>query len=230
MKHVLVVDDEAHIREVVTYALRKEGYEVTEAKNGNDGLARIGAGNVDLVVLDVMLPDIDGLEILRRVRGAVAPRLPVLFLSARAEEVDRVVGLEVGGDDYLVKPFSPRELVARVRALFRRAETGPAEKEAPPAQTLRHGEVIIDVERHEVRARGELVQLTPTEFGLLSALLERPGVVLSRAQLMQRAYRYDNFITERTIDTHVRRVRSKLRPLEVDPIETVHGVGYKARA
>ncbi len=228
MKHILVVDDEARIREVVAYALRKEGYEVSEAADGAIAMRLLAAGNVDLCVLDVMLPEVDGLEICRRLRSSAASaRIPILFLSARSEEVDRVVGLELGGDDYLVKPFSPRELVARVRALFRRIEPG-VEAVPKPSATVTHGPIAMDSERHEVRCRGTLVTLTATEFGLLGALIERPGVVLSRGQLMQRAYKYDNLITERTIDTHVRRIRAKFREFDVDPIETVHGVGYKA--
>jgi len=137
-----------------------------------------------------------------------------------------VLGLELGGDDYLVKPFSPRELVARVKAVLRRTSDG-AQIEAP-RRVLEHGEVRIDLDRHEVRARGVIVALTQTELGMLAALIERPGVVLSRGQLMQRAYAWDNLVTERTIDTHVRRIRQKLKVHGVDPIATVHGVGYKA--
>jgi len=223
-KHILIVDDEARIREVLLYALKKEGFEVTALADGPAAVAAVEAGGVDLVVLDVMLPELDGLEVCRRIRRN--HRVPILFLSARGEEVDRIVGLELGGDDYLTKPFSPRELVARVRAVFRRVEAA-----APPElrpSVLLHGAVEIDTERHEVRYEGLVVPLTPTEFGLLGALLERPGVVLSRGQLMARAYRYDNLITERTIDTHVRRIRAKFRAAGGDPIATVHGVGYKA--
>ena len=228
MKHILVVDDEARIREVVAYALRKEGYTVSEAADGAVALTQLAVGTVDLCVLDVMLPEVDGLEVCRRLRASpVSARIPILFLSARSEEVDRVVGLELGGDDYLIKPFSPRELVARVRALFRRVEPG-LEPPPKPSATLTHGSIEMDAERHEVRCRGSLVTLTATEFGLLGALIERPGIVLSRGQLMQRAYKYDNLITERTIDTHVRRIRAKFRSFDVDPVETVHGVGYKA--
>jgi two-component system OmpR family response regulator len=231
-KHILVVDDEARIREVVEYALKREGFRVTSAEDGRSALAAARAGGVDLVVLDVMLPDVDGLEVCRTLRAS--SRLPVLFLSARGEEVDRVVGLELGGDDYLTKPFSPRELVARVRAVLRRAES-PAPAAAPvsepepvKAQVVRHRGIELDGERHEVRFGGQAIALTPTEFGLLGALLERPGVVFSRAQLMQRAYAYDNLVTERTIDTHVRRIRAKFRAAGGVPIATVHGVGYKA--
>ncbi|WP_437662037.1 response regulator [Sorangium sp. So ce1182] len=227
-KHILVVDDEARIREVLLYALQKEGYTVTAVADGRAAIeaAGAGAGRVDLVVLDVMLPELDGLEVCRRLRAG--SRTPILFLSARADEVDRIVGLELGGDDYLTKPFSPRELVARVRALLRRAEAPPP---APPpearAAVLRHGPIEVDTDRHEARYLGQPVSLTATELGVLGALLERPGVVLSRGQLMQRAYRYDNLITERTIDTHVRRIRAKFRAVGGDPIATVHGVGYK---
>jgi two-component system OmpR family response regulator len=230
MKHVLVVDDEARIREVVEYALRREGFRVTSAADGRSGLSALAPGGVDLAILDVMLPDVDGLELCREIRSGNARALPILFLSARGEEIDRVVGLELGADDYLSKPFSPRELVARVRAILRRADAAPAP--APPAATpaaVAHGGVQIDAERHEVRFEGRLVSLTPTEFGLLSALFERPGVVLSRAQLMQRAYAYDNLVTERTIDTHVRRIRAKFRAAGGDPIATVHGIGYRAQ-
>ncbi|WP_437751768.1 response regulator [Sorangium sp. So ce1389] len=225
-KHILVVDDEARIREVLLYALQKEGYTVTAVADGRAAVEAAGAGRVDLVVLDVMLPELDGLEVCRRLRAG--SRTPILFLSARADEVDRIVGLELGGDDYLTKPFSPRELVARVRALLRRAEAPPP---APPpearAAVLRHGPIEVDTDRHEARYLGQPVSLTATELGVLGALLERPGVVLSRGQLMQRAYRYDNLITERTIDTHVRRIRAKFRVVGGDPIATVHGVGYK---
>jgi two-component system OmpR family response regulator len=227
-KHILVVDDEARIREVVLYALQKEGFAVQAVADGPAALEAIERGGIDLVVLDVMLPGLDGLEVCRRIRQK--HRVPILFLSSRAEEVDRIVGLEIGGDDYLTKPFSPRELCARVRAVFRRVEAPPEARPAAeaPRTVIAHGPVQIDTERHEVRYAGRIVALTPTEFGVLGALLERPGVVLSRAQLMQRAYRYDNLITERTIDTHVRRIRAKFREQGGDPIATVHGVGYKA--
>ncbi len=225
-RHVLVVDDEARIREVVTYALRRDGFVVSEAESGDAALERVAAGGIDLLVLDVMLPGTDGLEVCRRIRGS--SRTPILFLSAKGEEIDRVVGLELGGDDYLPKPFSPRELVARVRALLRRADPGEAAAPTPTRRALVHGPVEVDLDRHEVRCAGALVALTPTEMGVLATLLERPGVVYSRAVLMQRAYRWDNLVTERTIDTHVRRIRAKFRPTGVDPVATVHGVGYKA--
>ncbi len=258
MKHVLVVDDEARIREVVEYALRREGLQVTLAAVAQQALDLAAEHAFDLVVLDVMLPEIDGLEVCRQLRrrGPV----PVLFLSARGEEVDRIVGLELGGDDYLPKPFSPRELVARVRAVLRRYEDAARAASAshaprgdttsdaqatcgsrprtaprsevpnphPPSPSKDPGpDVDIDLERRRVRCRGELIELTPSEFSVLVALWERPGVVLTRAQLMQRADA-DGQVTERAIDTHVRRLRKKFRQLGVDPIGTVHGVGYRA--
>lgn len=225
--HVLVIDDEARIREVVEYALGREGYRVSSAKDGPSGLEVVAGGSVDLVVLDVSMPGIDGLEVCRRIRAVGSAG--VLFLSARGDEIDRVVGLEVGGDDYLVKPFSPRELVARVKAILRRAEgrAQPGEPKADPG-TLRLGRVTLDRARHEVRCGDAQVKLTATEFSVLAALLERPGIVFSRAQLVQKAYAYDHHVTERTVDTYVRRIRAKLREHGEDPIETVHGVGYKA--
>lgn len=224
-KHVLVVDDEKRIRDVVEYALVKTGYRVTTVPDGESALQALGRDPPDVVVLDVMLPGRDGLEVCRRIREL--GQTPVLFLSARGDEVDRIVGLELGGDDYLVKPFSPRELVARVRAVLRRFEA--AQGGAPtPAAVLSHGELVVDLDRHEARFAGQRVSLTATEFAVLAALLERPGVVLSRAQLMQHAYASDVHVTERTIDTHIRRIRSKFRALRCDPIETVHGVGYRA--
>ncbi len=229
-KRILVVEDEARIREVVEYALGREGWAVSSASDGADGLSRAQAGGFDVIVLDVMLPEIDGLELTRRLRARAGRvgRTPILFLSAKGEEVDRIVGLEIGGDDYLAKPFSPRELVARVRALLRRSEAVSEETLTAARRSISSGRLSLDLERHEARCDQQAIELTPTEFGLLVALYERPGIVLSRAQLMQRAYAYDNLITERTIDTHVKRVRAKFRPHGLDPVATVHGVGYKS--
>jgi two-component system OmpR family response regulator len=223
-KRILVVDDEARIREVVQYGLEKSGFVVQLAADGRSALEALAGGGFDLVVLDVMLPDLDGYELCRRIRAE--GHLPILFLSARSEEVDRIVGLELGADDYLVKPFSPRELVARVRAVLRRFEAA-GNHEARPT-VLQHGRVRVDLERHEVRFGDQLVPLSATELGVLAALIERPGIVLTRGQLVERAYRGDVHVTERTMDTHVRRIRAKFRVVGGDPIATVHGVGYKA--
>jgi two-component system OmpR family response regulator len=236
MKHVLVVDDEARIREVVQYALAREGFRVSLAEDGKSALELAAREAPDLVVLDVMLPDIDGLEVCRSLRRQC--QTPVLFLSARGEEVDRIVGLELGGDDYLTKPFSPRELVARVRAVLRRfddalrlAQEQRTTTEAPaPARRkkLVHCGIEIDFDRHEVHYAGQRVDLTRTELAVLAALLEYPGVVRSRAELVERGHNDGSVVTERTIDTHVRRIRRKFGCLGIDPVTTVHGVGYKA--
>ena len=224
-RHVLVVDDEKRIREVVDYALKKDGFRVSEAADAEQALLLLEREMPDLIVLDVMLPGIDGLELCRKIRARAA--VPVLFLSARGDEVDRIVGLELGGDDYLSKPFSPRELVARVRAVLRRThsdDASPAEPE--PSKIYRHGRLELDPERHRARFDAHEVALTATEFALLLALLERPGVVLTRAQLLDRAYSGEH-VTENAVDTHVRRIRAKFRGFSADPITTVHGVGFR---
>ncbi|HEY0469623.1 MAG TPA: response regulator transcription factor [Polyangiaceae bacterium] len=226
-KHVLIVDDEKRIREVVEYALQKDGFRVSSAVDGLAALAAVELDPPDLVVLDVMLPGLDGLAVCRKIRSL--RQTPILFLSARADEVDRIVGLELGGDDYMVKPFSPRELVARVRAVLRRFEVALSDPSMESeSRALCHGQLKLDIERHEASFAGQRVQLTATEFQVLAALIERPGIVLSRAQLLQRAYAYDLHVTERTLDSHVRRIRAKFRGVGGDPIATVHGVGYKA--
>jgi len=242
MPTVLIVDDETHIREVVQYALEREGFTVLCAANGREALHCAEDNHVDLVVLDILMPEMDGLEVCRRLRAR--SQVPIIFLSSRGEEVDRIVGLELGGDDYVAKPFSPREVASRVKAVLRRAPAGAASDagaaaagpSAPPAasaapakgEIVRHGRVEMDVPCHEVRVDGRKVDLTVTEFRVLHALLERPGRVLTRSQLIDRARSEDYHITERTIDTHIRRIRAKLRPFGVDPISTVHGLGYKA--
>ncbi len=226
MATILVVDDEARIRDVVQYALEREGFEVVVVADGETALAELERRAVDLVVLDILLPDIDGLSICRRIRQQGS--LPIIFLSSRTEEVDRILGLELGGDDYVTKPFSPRELAIRVKTVLRRTSGDTKGGSAKAGDTLRVGSVEIDVSRHEVKVKDEKISLTVTEFGVLRALLERPGRLLTRQQLIDRAYAHDNIITERTIDTHIRRIRAKMKPFDVDPIETVHGLGYKA--
>jgi two-component system, OmpR family, response regulator len=233
-KRILVVEDEDRIREVVEYALEREGWDVTLVGDGRLGLREAETGAFALCVLDVMLPELDGLSVCRSLRSGSSRggRTPVLFLSARADEVDRIVGLELGGDDYLVKPFSPRELVARVRALLRRSEDSPREASQVPVvrdDAMRHGGIIVSCSAREVTCDGQPISLTATEFDLLACLLERPGQVFSRAQLRARStIDEDAADLERAVDTHVKRIRAKFRPLGVDPITTVHGVGYKA--
>lgn len=236
MKRILVVDDDPHLRDVVVYTLQRDGHAVTAVNDGRaalDTLFKNDSTTFDLVVLDILMPEVDGLEVCRRLRASPRAHTPVVFLSSRDEEVDKIVGLEMGGDDYVTKPFSPRELAARVKAVLRRAEMASTPpdppRDAPSPAAVRCGPVTLDPARHEVRCHESLVHLTVTEFGLLASLMERPGHVLSRAKLMERAYAWDNLITERTIDTHVKRIRKKFRDAGHDPIETVHGVGYKLR-
>jgi two-component system, OmpR family, response regulator len=224
---VLVVDDEPHIREVIVFALGRAGFRTVEAEDGAEAIERFEREGPDLVILDVMLPSLEGTDVCREIRRRSA--VPILFLSSRDEEIDRVVGLELGGDDYVGKPFSPRELVARVRALLRRGAPPPPRAESPRRE-LRHGRLAVDLDEHRCRWEGREVVLTATELGILRTLLGRPGKVYSRDELMDGAYRETTVVSDRTIDSHVRRLRAKLREAGGDPVETVHGVGYKLGA
>lgn len=219
MPRILVADDEKNIREVISYALEAAGFEVQCVQNGKLALEELAQKEPDLLILDVLMPELDGLSVCRELRQN--SKLPIIFLSSRGEEADRVGGLEIGGDDYLTKPFSPRELVSRVRAVLRRV---PADV-SPQLQTFQN--LVLDHESFELRIDQTRVDLTPTEFRLLYALVSKPGRVFSRSQLISIAYDGDHYVSERTIDTHIRRVRAKLRPWKCDPIETVHGLGYK---
>jgi two-component system OmpR family response regulator len=221
---ILVADDDGHIREVVRFALAQAGFAVVEARDGREACERLAEGGVDLVVLDVLMPEADGLEVCRRVRRT--SDVPIIFLSSRDDELDRVLGLELGADDYLAKPFSPRELLARVRAVLRRHRE-PAAPRA--AEVLRRGPLEMDLSRHRCAWGGREVVLTVTEFALLQALLSAPGKVFSRDDLVDRAWGPGHAITDRTIDSHVRRIRQKLAALGADPVETVYGVGYRLR-
>ena len=224
MTRVLIVDDDPAIRDVVRIALNRGGFETVEAADGAAALRRFAETSPDLVVLDVTLPEMDGTDVCRALRRH--SRVPILFLSSRDDEVDRVVGLEIGGDDYLTKPFSPRELVARVRAILRRLEPSGAAMEAPP-DALVHGRLRLDLESLRVTWDRREVALSATELGLLRALLARPGRVFSRDELMDRAYATERVVNDRTIDSHVRRVRSKFAELDAAPIETLPGFGYR---
>jgi len=223
---ILIVDDDPKIREVVRFALGKEGFETVEAENGAEALEVFRLERPGLIILDILMPEMDGTEVCRTLRRE--SRVPIIFLSSRDEEIDRILGLELGGDDYVTKPFSPRELVARVRAVLRRLDsaTRPETAERAP-RVLRRGKLTLDLDRFQVRWDDRELVLTVTEFGLLRSLLEYPGKVYTREQLMERAYAYDNIVSGRTIDSHIRRVRSKLAAAGGDPIETVHGLGYK---
>lgn len=224
MEKILVVDDDPHIREVVCFALQKAGYATASAENGRQALDCFPREKPALVVLDIMMPELDGTEVCRRLRAAPASaHVPILFVSSKDDEVDRIVGLELGGDDYVAKPFSPRELVARVKAILRRTGQAPAAQK----QALSHGRLRLDLERYEAWWDQHAVVLTLTEFGILRTLMERPGKVCSRDHLMNTAYELHKIVSDRTIDSHVRRVRSKFAALGADPVETLHGVGYR---
>jgi two-component system OmpR family response regulator len=230
MARVLIVDDDPGIRDVVRIALTRAGFETVAAADGALALRMFADEKPDLVVLDVMLPELDGTEVCRALRRESA--VPILFLSSRDDEVDRVVGLEIGGDDYLTKPFSPRELVARVRAVLRRVSipSMPTSEAAAPARALSHGRLRLDLESLRVFWDTEEVSLTATELGVLRTLLARPGKVFSRDELMDRAYATDRVVSDRTIDSHIRRVRAKFFALGAAPIETLPGFGYRLGA
>jgi len=224
---ILVVDDDPHIREVVSFALDKAGYRVEEAEDGRAALEAFRRCAPSLVVLDILMPEMDGTEVCRELRRTSA--VPIVFLSSKDDEIDRIVGLELGGDDYVTKPFSPRELVARVRAVLRRTVVTPSvETQAVDSpRVLEHGKLAVDLDRYRATWDGREVILTATEFGILQTLLGYPGKVYSRNELMDGAYREHTVVSERTIDSHVRRVRSKFSAAGGDPIETVHGIGYR---
>jgi two-component system phosphate regulon response regulator PhoB len=222
---ILVVEDEKDLAELVAYNLRDAGHEVSCVHDGAMALAEIQRSVPDLLVLDVMLPDISGLEVCRRLRrNPQTLRLPVIMLTARSDEVDRVVGFEVGADDYVPKPFSPRELVLRVNAILRRTLQTEA-LEGPQVIVL--GDLVIDVPAHRVEVKGQEVLLTALEFRLLFDLASRAGRVQSRDSLLERVWGYSPNVETRTVDTHVKRLREKLGPAAAQ-IETVRGVGYRA--
>jgi two-component system, OmpR family, response regulator len=226
MNRVLIVDDEPAVVDVVEFALRKAGFVVRTAGTVAEGSRLLTSEPIDLLVLDLGLPDGDGLELCRQVHAD--SRLPVLVLTCRDDEVDRVIGLEAGADDYVIKPFSPRELVARVRAILRRV-AGPDPAPSDPA--VEEGALRIDPVQHRASVRGAAVALTRVEFDLLYILFRSPQRVFSRDDLVQRVYKGEAVVSDRTIDSHVKGVRRKFAAIDpaADPIETVFGVGYRAR-
>jgi len=224
MATILIVDDDGHIRDVLRFALEKSGYRVLEAADGSAALATFEREPVDAIVLDIIMPEIDGVEVCRKLRQS--SHVPILFLSSRDDELDRILGLEIGADDYVTKPFSPRELVARVKALLRRATTPVDQEDRRP---LIRGPLQVDQERYRCTWNDVEVVLTVSEFDLLRAIMQTPGRVYSRGELVDRAWGSGHHITERTIDSHVRRIRKKFGDIGADPIETVFGVGYRLR-
>lgn len=224
---ILVVEDEPDIRKLVHYNLTQDHYKVVEAENGDQALKIIQRDKPNLVILDLMMPGMSGLEVCRTLRGQdETAKLPILMLTAKAGEADRVLGLELGADDYLAKPFSPRELVARVRAILRRAN-GAGQTETPPA--YQKGGLKIDFATYEVSVRGKPVKLTLKEFELLKFLVQNPNRVLNRDQLLDRVWGGETFVTPRTVDVHIRRLRKAIEKDDSQPkwILTLRGVGYK---
>ncbi len=222
-RKVVVVEDDPDILELIEYNLRREGLEVATATNGRSGLAVIGRERPDLVLLDLMLPGLDGLDVCRRLRAVESTRdLPIIIVTARGEEQDVVRGLSAGADDYVHKPFSPRELLARVEAVLRR---GPL-REREAERRVTQGPLEIDPVKHRVRVEGRRLEFTPTEFRLLLVLASHPGRVFTRSQLVDRAIGDRVIVIDRNIDVHVRAVRKKLGPHR-DLIETVRGIGYR---
>jgi DNA-binding response OmpR family regulator len=219
MPRILAVDDEPNIIELAKLYLEREGYQVEEAANGQDALAKFNVVNPDLIILDLMLPDIDGFEACRQIRAKST--VPILMLTARKEDVDKIVGLEMGADDYLTKPFNPRELVARVRAILRRYQTG-----LKPGDIIEVGGLRIDLSRHDVFLDGQPVKLRTKEFTLLTTFAENLGIVLSRERLLEMVWDFDYYGETRTVDVHVNHLRDKIAGSDVN-IETVRGTGYK---
>jgi two-component system OmpR family response regulator len=226
-RRILVVDDDPHIRDVICFALTNAGMTAIAAQNGVEALAQLERDPADLVVLDIGMPEMDGLEVCRRIRRD--SETPILFLSARSDEIDRVLGLELGGDDYVTKPFSPRELVARVSAILKRAGAAPAP--AAKEDVLRRGGLTLDVPRFHAAFNGRDVSLTALEFALVKLLAARPGIVFTRDTIMSTIYASNINVSDRTIDSHVRNVRSKFAAAGcASVIDTVHGVGFRLGA
>ncbi|HYA80161.1 MAG TPA: response regulator transcription factor [Methylocystis sp.] len=220
---ILVADDDPHIREVIGFALQKAGMTVFSAGDGAEALKRFAREAPDLVVLDIGMPEMDGLEVCRQIRKS--SETPILFLSARDEEIDRVLGLEIGGDDYVTKPFSPRELVARVNAILKRAQ---GEAKEPASRVLSQGALVIDAAGHMATLGGAELALTAIEFSILKTLVARPRQVFSREQILDAAYNGVVHVADRTIDSHIRNIRAKCSSAGcANAIETVHGVGFR---
>ncbi len=224
IKRILVVDDEPDIIELVSYNLKKEGFDVSSASDGEEALSKIRRENYDLVILDLMLPGIQGTEICRILRNDPGTqRLPVIMLTAKGEEIDRILGLEIGADDYLTKPFSPRELAARIRAILRRVG-----EQAPRDKIIRVKDLTINLETYTVSKRDSRVDLSATEFRLLLYLVERKGKVFSREQLLDAVWKDEGIVEPRTVDVHIRRLRAQIEDDASEPVyvKTKRGIGY----
>lgn len=228
-KTILLVDDDPSILQVAGFAVARAGYRVVTARDGKQALALFRSEAPCLIVLDIVMPEMDGIEVCRELRRESA--VPVIFLTSMDDEIDRIVGLELGADDYLTKPFSPRELVARIRAVLRRTEAVTGQPAgAAPSRQLHHGWVRLDPDCFRAFWQEREVTLTATEFAIMKTLLSYPGKVFSRDELMARMGEAGAYVSDRTIDSHIRHIRDKFRAVGGEPIETVHGVGYKLAA
>lgn len=224
-QNILIVDDDAHICEVISFAVGQAGFDHKTASNGVEALAILASNNYDLMVLDVGMPELDGLDVCREVRKTSS--LPILFLSARDEEIDRILGLELGGDDYVTKPFSPRELVARIKTILKRTIASGADNQTSNMM-LKNAGLEMNCSSREVHFQSELVSLTPKEFALLRHLIERRNMVFSRERLMIAAYGPAIYVSDRTIDSHIRNIRAKFTKAGCESIiETNHGIGFR---
>jgi two-component system response regulator ChvI len=225
---IAIVEDEQNIRDNLAFALEREGYRIETYGDGLEAWEAFQQELPHLVILDIIMPRMDGLELCRRLR-TVSENLPIIFLTSRDEEFDRVLGLELGADDYLCKPFSMRELIARVKVLFRRIALGREAASASDEELLEIGNLTLDLRRYTARWRDQAVPLTVTEFMILHSLARRPGHVKTREQLMNEGYPHDTFVSDRTIDSHIKRVRKKFLAIDTgfDGIETVYGLGYR---
>jgi two-component system response regulator ChvI len=229
---VAIVDDEEHLRTTLSHALRAEGFRISLHADGAEAWETFSISLPDLVILDIIMPRMDGLELCRRIR-AVSDTVPVMFLTSKDEEFDRVLGLELGADDYLCKPFSLRELAARVKVLFRRtgARTADGERDSPRDDIVHAGPISLDSKRFTAAWKDQALRLTVTEFRILLALARQPGYARTREQLLGEAFPHDAYMSDRTIDCHIRRIRAKIETMEpaFDGIETVYGLGYRLR-
>ena len=218
---ILIIEDDQDIVEMLEYNLREEGYDTFSALNGKDGIALAKKEQPNLIILDIMLPILDGFEVCRMLKSdEIAAQIPVIILSAKSQETDKIVGLELGADDYVTKPFSPRELIARIRAILRRG------KEQRSDRRIKRGDIVIDSTKHRVQVGADDISLTFTEFKLLEFMARRPGVVFSRAQILDAVSGEETMVYDRTVDAHVKSLRHKLGPAK-DYIETIRGAGYR---
>ncbi|MCL4117382.1 UNVERIFIED_CONTAM: hypothetical protein GTU68_058693 [Idotea baltica] len=219
MQNILIVDDDIHIRDVLTFALKDAGFSVSEANNGQRGLLMLNREKSDLVILDIGMPEMDGLEMCKELRKL--SDVPVLFLTARNDEIDRILAFELGGDDYLSKPFSPRELILRVKAILKRGQE-------PQRQIITQGDLCLDQDSHRATLDGDEMELTAREFSLLYPLAKNPERVFSKSQIMAHVYGENIYVENRTLDSHVRNLRAKARKLGCENlIDTVHGIGFR---